>query len=233
MTMNDEMSRAVDSLEEPADPSIFVASNGLTLRLKRVSKMVMLDAARRITAPKPPRTFSDEKQRDEENPLDPDYLDAMRNYRYDTGMLAVNTYFILGTKVEGATPPDVTPIGLDSWVELLQAVDPAIDIPAGGPRRYLAWLKYHALPDDDQNRLLQQCVRYSGGTLEADVAAAQASFRNQQARDTANGVSDPEQSGLGDNAGTHSGNGAGVRSEGGGRIHALPLGSVDELGREW
>lgn len=185
---NDDMKRAVDSLAEPADPSIFVASNGLRLRLRRVPQMVMTDAARRLKAPKPPRQFNEEKGREEENPSDPDFIDAMRNYRYDLGMLAVNTYFILGTSVDGDLPPDVMPITSSEWADLLQAVDPDIDIPPNGPRRYLAWLKYHAMPDVDSSELLQQCQRYSGGTLEVDVAQAQASFRSEPTLHSDNGV---------------------------------------------
>lgn len=225
--MNDDMTRAVDSLAEPTDPSIFVASNGLRFKLRRVSKMVMLDAARRLQAPKPPRTFMEEKGREEENPADPNYLAALRDYRYDTGMLAVSTYFILGTRVEGELPPGVEPVTTEGWVDELKSVDPRVDIPSAGPRRYLAWLKYHALPDEDQNSLLQACVRYSGGTLEADVTAAQASFRNQPARDTTNGVHDPDQGGLGNNAGTPTGNGAGLRGEGSSGLYAV---SVQDVG---
>lgn len=226
---NDEMARAVDSLAEPTDLSIFVASNGLRLKLKRVSKMVMLDAARRVVAPKPPRTFSEEKQREEENPLDPIYLEARSHYLYDTGMLAVNTYFVLGTRVDGELPEGVEAAESDDWVESLKVVDPDVDIPeTRGPRRYLAWLKYCVLSDDDQTRLLQQCVRYSGGTMEADVEAALASFRNQQARDSANGVHTPDGGGFGDNSGTDAGDGAGIRSEGSGGLRPRDVGPVDE-----
>lgn len=189
--MQDDMKRAVDELTENHDPSLFVASNGLRLRLKRVSQLVMLEAARRLNKPKIPRAYNEEKGRDEENPLDPEYVEAEQRYKFDLGMLAVSTYFILGTRIEGDLPDGVEPLASPDWVDLVTAVDPTIDIPETGPRRYLAWLKYHALSDPDQNQLLMACIRYSGGVLEADVALANANFPNNAPRNTDQRVVDP------------------------------------------
>lgn len=224
---NDEMTRAVDSLAYQPDPSIFVAENGLRLKLKRVSRMVVGDAAMRFKAPKPPRTFNDAKGREEENPNDPDYLADMIRYRYDIGMISVSTYFVLGTQVHGELPSSLEPVSADGWVEQVKAADPGADIPTSGPRRYLAWLKYYALSDEDVTRLLRACVRHSGGTLEADVAAAQATFRDQQARDPANGVSPADGGGFRDYSGANSGNGARVRSEGSSGVRPGDVGPVD------
>lgn len=224
--MHDDMKDAVDSLDTQADPSTFVASNGLRLKLRRVSQMIMTDAARRITSPKPPRVFLEEKGREEENPNDPTYVEAVRNYRYDLGTLTVNTYFVLGTKPIDPLPQGISPVDSEDWPELLRVVDPDIDIPAAGPRRYLAWLKYHALADHDLNELLQQCIRYSGGTLEVDVIQAQATFRSFSPRDTPDPIRPPTEDRFRDNSGEDPGHGAGVRGEGGGGLRALPMGEV-------
>ena len=188
----------------------------------------MLDAAMRLKAPKPPRAFNEDKGREEENPIDPDYLEAMQRYRYDTGMLSVSTYFVMGTSVHGDLPDGLVPVSSDEWVDLVQAADPTAEIPATGNRRYLAWLKYYALTDNDATRLLSACVRYSGGTLEVDVNAAQATFRGDTSRDSTNGVHAPDGSGFRDSSGTEPGNGSGVRSEGSSGLRALPLGEMGD-----
>lgn len=225
--MQDDMKRAVDSLAEPADPSLFVASNGLRFRLSRVSRMVMTDAARRLKAPPIPRTFIPEKEREEENPSDPAYIEAYTMYRYDMGMLAVTTYFILGTKVEGELPAGMCSVKDDDWADNLRAVDPNIEIPPDGPRRYLAWLKYYALSDADQSSLVLACQRYSGGTLEVDVAQAQATFRDRETRDSADGVHTAPEDTSGDNNGVGAGSSSGVRGEGSSDIRLVPVGQVD------
>lgn len=231
--MQDEMKQAVDSLQAlPSDPSIFVASNGLRLKLRRVSQMVMLDSARRLTPPRPPKVFLEEKGRDEENPNDPEYIRALRNYSIDTGMLGMATYFVLGTTIIEPLPTDLTPVQSDEWVELLLAVDPTIDIPATGPRRYLMWLKMYALSDSDNTALLTQCVRFSGGTLEVDVHAAQALFPNIAPRDTADGIPAVDEGERRDNNGTNNGSGGGDGGEGSRDLHPLSVVSMDrtELG---
>lgn len=195
-----QLDAAVDSLEESTEPQdTYVASNGLVLHLRKVPQMAMFQAARRIKPPSIPKTWDEDKQRDIENPADPGYRSAIANYQFDMAMLALNTYFILGTRVdvETALPKDVEPIGSNEWVEMLQIVDESLEVPAAGPRRYLLWLTMHALPDQDQTQLLEQCVTFSGGTLELDVSAAQRSFRRSQARDTARRVFDSQQGGHG------------------------------------
>lgn len=219
--MKDDLKQAVDSLVEPADPSIFVASNGVRFKLKRTSNMLMLEAARRVPVPQPPRTFNEDKGRDEENPNDPQYVVDLRNYNYDLGMLTADGYFALGTSLLLPLPDGVEPPGGDEWAETLTAVSPDLDIPEKGPRRYLAWLKFYALPDSDQQSLMRAVVRLSSAVLEADVAKALSTFPSDAARDSTDAVPTATQSGRGDRDGIDPGNGAGVRGAGSSRVRPL------------
>lgn len=227
---NSDLDKALDQVAAgvATDPTIFVTSNGVRLKLRKVSRMVIGDAARKLKTPRPPKVFIEEKGREEENPMDPNYVQALQNFRFDAGVLAVNVYFVLGTKVIEPLPDDISPISADDWAEDIKAVSADVDIPSTGPRRYLAWLKFYVLNDDDQEDLMKACMRYSGGTLEADVEEAQASFRTEQARDTA--VTIPvaaAESRSGDQLGEAAGNGTGVRGEGSSDLRLVPVARVD------
>jgi hypothetical protein len=218
----------LDGLGSQTDPSIFKAANGLELKMKRVSAMILAEANRKLVPPRPPKVFIDEKGREEENPNDPNYVLELQHFDYDRGMLAAKVYYGLGTAVH-KLPRDLEPPESQVWSDNIEAVYDGIDIPATGVRRYVEWLKLYALPEEDQGRLLSEILRFTGSVLEVDVIEAQASFRGNQERDTAPRVPSPIQAqrGLGD--GTHSGYDSGVRSQGGSPVRALP---VDELDGE-
>jgi hypothetical protein len=228
---NNAMNEVLDALptSEQGDPSIFVAGTGVKLKMKRVSQMIIADAKRRLPEPRIPKTYIEEKGRDEPNPQDPEYLEALAHYQYDTAMLAVRVYLIMGTE------PVFIPEGMVDykspvWSDAILSADEGADIPESGPRRYFAWLKYYALPDDQVMQCMNRIVRYSGGALEAQVRSAQESFRGDEARDADPGLPTANEAQRGDNdrgAGDVVGNGSGVRSEGSGRLLALPVDNVD------
>lgn len=224
-----DIDRVVDTLPEDdgGDPTVFVAATGVRLKLKRVSQMIVADAKRRLPEPKVPKWINPEKDREEENPNDPEYIEAVYNYRYDTSMLALRVYLILGTEPIYPLPAGI--VGPDSheWSDAIQGADDGVDIPESGPRRYFAWLKYYALPDDQVMRVMSQIISLSGRTLEEEVRKAQESFRSDPPRDTALRVVDPAQDQGGDRNGSHTGNGAGVRGEGGSNVLPLPVDDVD------
>lgn len=226
--MNDQaMNEALDNLSEQVDPSTFTAANGLKLRLKRVSQMIIADANRRLKPPKPPVTWNPDKERNEENPQHPDYIEALSYYRFDTAMLAMRVYFILGTEVE-YLPRDIEPVDSTVWSDAILAADAEAEIPESGPRRYLAWLKLYALPDEDQARLLNAIIGAGNGTLEAQVVEAQNSFRNNSRGDTIDGVPLAATHPGGDRDADGVGDGAGIRSEGSSGLRALPVGGVGQ-----
>lgn len=221
------MNEALDSLSEQVDPSTFTAQNGLRLRLKRVSQMIIADANRRLKAPRPPVTWNPDKERDEPNPQHPDYVEAVNNYRYDTAMLAMRVYFILGTEVE-FLPTHLVPVESTKWSDDILAADAEAEIPESGPRRYLAWLKLYALPDEDQARLLNAIIGAGNGTLEAQVIEAQNSFRDNPGGNTIDGIPLAATRPGGDRDANGPGDGAGIRSEGSSGLRALPVGDVGQ-----
>lgn len=166
---------------------LFYASNGLVLQLRRVSRFVLVDAARKMKPPPVPSVYLADKEREEENPEDPTYLQEMQDFEYERGMLTITTMLALGCEVhtmpEGMVPPDD-----DDWFAVLEALQITV-IPNNKRLRFAAWLKYVGLDDILLMKLITEIQRYSGLTLEADVGEAEKSFpgdatRNGTAKDT-------------------------------------------------
>jgi hypothetical protein len=169
-----EVVNAVDAAQEqPKDR--YASSNGIVFKLKRVSRMLVVDAGRKIALPKVPRVFIEAKGRDEENPNDPDYINALREAQYLRGMTAVGIVLAFGTEVF-TKPESVVAVDEDSWRDDLTEL--GMEVPDKGKARYVSWLKYYALNDDDFNALTEAAFRYSGMVSEEDVKKAAEQFRN-------------------------------------------------------
>lgn len=175
----------------------FRASNGLVLKLKKVSRLILAEAARKVPTPKVPVVFIDDKGRSEENPQDPDYLQALLDQKYEQGMLSVTTMLVLGTEIIDL-PAGMEPPESDDWLEILNEI--GIEIKVSNKRvRYTAWLKYIALDDESFNALIKDLMRYSGLTIEEDVAKAQEAFRSEDSGPQSVGGSAATESESGDN----------------------------------
>lgn len=169
----------VDDVSE-VDPNVFVASNGLKLRLKPVSRLLVVEAGRKVVRPKPPRMWIEEKQREDENPNDPDYQAELQDAEFRRGMTAIDVCLALGTEIE-YRPPELEEPQSEGWAEDIEAFG-ALEIPKKPRGRYLAWLKYYALNDDDLTKAIQAVMRVGGLTTEEDVDKAMEGFRRNQKR---------------------------------------------------
>lgn len=173
--------KIIDSIDDAfKDPTIYVTEKGITLKLSKISRLLVVDIAKKVVLPKPPVMFIEEKGRQEENPADPDYLEALQDAEYKRGMATIGAYLTLGTKVLTLPIDDKGNClisGPDSteWSELL--ADAGMEVPEKGRARYLAWLKYYALTDTELNDLILAITRLSGVTAEEDVKTIKESFR--------------------------------------------------------
>lgn len=166
--------KVLDDVRE-VDPSICEVG-GITFKLKKVNRILVVDATRKIKLPKPPIIMMEDKGREEENPTDPDYQAALADANYLRSMTVVNVYVTLGTKPiklpEGLEPPES-----DVWINDLVELDAGFEMPKTERAKYLQWVKYVALDDTQINELVTAAMRYSGITLETDVQQAQNGFR--------------------------------------------------------
>lgn len=177
-----EIERIASDAAVPADE--FLASNGLRLKLYKVSSMLVSEAGRRIPDVPVPVVFIEDKGREEENPHDPAYIEAQRDVDWKRTVIIMNTTIAFGTKPIEPLPDNLEPVEATSWAEDVVEIA-GVSVPSKGRGRYAAWLQYYALPDNTELMALQLKVgRLSGRVPEADVAAAEDSFRDSETRTT-------------------------------------------------
>lgn len=154
-------------------------STGVVLRKKVYSKLLLKRVHDQFPSPKPPRVFLEEKGREEENPNDPAYLEAVERHASDLGERMIDAAIIKGTEIvsvpDGFSRPEDT-----EWQEENAAM--SIEVPQSRAMRYLFWVKYEAAPaDDDMVKLLRELLSMHGVTEEA-VATEMDKFPGETAR---------------------------------------------------
>lgn len=171
-------------------PTTTTLSCGVVLRFKPVPSLAIREAAMRIVAPTVPMIHIEDKDRDEENPNDPDYQMAVAEYEAAKALVANDVILLLGTEVE-SVPEGIAALQDQSWVEQLQVLGIEFDTENHSARR-LAWLKFYILrTDEDSIKALLGPMR-SAGVSEGDVATAVASFRDRTARPASDGAGLPD-----------------------------------------
>ena len=158
----------------------FKCRNGVVLKLNRVKRSLVKDAANSITPPTVPVVYIEEKDRTEENPGDPGYVAALRMYNSKIGDIGTSVYIIFGTSIK--SKPDDVPNLEDDWDVDLHEI--GITVPKIGTKaRYYAWMKYVAI--DDEQEMLSLSLRvmvYSGLVTEEQVQEVEATFRSNEER---------------------------------------------------
>jgi len=177
--------------EETARPTVTL-SNGIVLALKPVPAMVIRAAVNRIPEPKVPKVYIQDKDREEENPDDPDYQRALAQHTEDTSMAAFEAVLLLGTSVVSVPANMERPEG-NEWLSKLVTlgIGPDGDNP---DERYLAWLQYYALTTARDIAALTAAGRDLAGVREEAVAQAVTSFPGEAARGADNGSTGAEPS---------------------------------------
>lgn len=156
-------------------------STGVVLRIKPVSPFLLqtIKSAQEKAKPRVPVWHNTEDDRDEENPSDPAYLEAVRAWNSELGDKVYSALIAYGTETD-AIPDGLPGPNDDSWMEGLQAIE--IPVPSTGRGRYIAWVKYiAAVTGEDTANVNLACLR-ALGLAEEDVAKAAASFRGEQGR---------------------------------------------------
>lgn len=101
--------------EHGRDPETPVTlSTGVSARVKAVATHLIDNATRRIKDPKVPIQFDEDKQREVENPFDPEYLAAKEEADRKRGMAAMDVMIMFGVELVDPVP------ALDAWVPKLE-----------------------------------------------------------------------------------------------------------------
>lgn len=211
-----------------AEKGIYQTEKGVVLKFKKFPVRLVLEATNRLTEPKPPMVFIEDKNRHEENPSDPQYLEDKRTY----GMKLVDTLTRVnlgfGTEVVGLgdCPGPDTLVWSSDLTDLI-----GMEIPAVGTKgRYVAWLQWYVLSDVELNELGNALLTFNTGVRVEDVKAAEASFPGVSGGDVATGDATPADSEQPDSSGGTTGADTGVRAEGSSPVLPDPVDDVPVAG---
>lgn len=150
-------------------------SSGVVVRLNAVSPMLVLAVSNSIPEPRVPMWRNEEKQRDEPNELDPDYVQAVQDRQIALTRLTTEAYIANGVTVL-SVPNNKLPLDSDDWIEGLEIV--GIQVRKAGKGRLVDWIQYHLLEDANDLTELLTGVAVTGGLVsEEQVEAAAESFR--------------------------------------------------------
>jgi hypothetical protein len=168
--------------------STWEAPNGLKVQLVHVSQFVVMAAGNRVKMPEVPTFINPDNEREEENPLDPAYVEALAKATQDNAMSVLGALIVFGTKII-VEPPDLMPFDSDDWPILLEELL-GEKVPENPYMRRLTWMKYIALNDLDAfQNLLTAITAFNKRVPEEAVQAAADAFRSEKGRHAADGVS--------------------------------------------
>lgn len=163
--------------EESTDPNRIELSNGVVLRFKKVSRNEISYAARNANRdhpePKPPMVLIKDRGREEPNFNDPNYIQSITLYNIEATARVMDVLYARAIEIV-ERPPEVT--GPDSqefqdYLELAQGET----LRQSELGRLVQWLRYWAIPDEDQLRFQRKVLQLAGVPVE-DVGEVETAF---------------------------------------------------------
>lgn len=155
-------------------------STGVVLRARPVSRNIFADILSEHVAPRVPTHYNEDKGREEDNPLDPDYLAEMQRYNTQLARSMSDALIVLGTELE-SKPDDVPGQDDETWLEEVSLLRVYKTNTARG--RYLAWVKTKAIGTDQDFADISNAVRRAMGVPEDDVSVKTKRVRPNASRD--------------------------------------------------
>lgn len=158
------------------DGLIHIQETGLVLKINSVPIMLLQNVQKRFPVPKIPKVLLEDKDQWVSNPNDPEYLDALTQREADLGLAMLDVMMGLGTEIH-VLPPTLASPDTEEWTEDIEFFI-GEEVPKKGKGRYLAWLKYYALKNQETFGRIGEAVKQKMGLTEEQVAAAAESFRD-------------------------------------------------------
>jgi hypothetical protein len=191
------------------DDAVVTLSTGVQVRLHAVSGSLVEDVKDAIPEPKVPVVYIEAKDREEENPSDPNYIKAMEEWQRKRGDAVLDALLTFGVELLDGVPED------GKWLKGLKLLE----------RKKLLDLSGFDLEDEfDREYLFKRHVAVAGADLQylaplqsvrpEEVARARRTFLGHEARDSGRGLRAKELDTDGDrDESGAAGVGGGARSE--------------------
>ena len=167
------MSAVVDHVKKQAAvPDWEPLSTGVVGRIVPVGASLIDDVVASIQDPKPPLFFNEDKGREEENPTDPTYIEALEAAQRQRAVAAMETLLLFGLELQ-ELPPD------EEWLPKLKYMQKRGHISLDGfdlndpMERELLYKKYIAVGTADLIKIGQHA-----GLNSRDVEEAARTFKS-------------------------------------------------------
>lgn len=163
-----------------SDEEIVTLSTGIRARLVPVSASLVQDAASRVEDPPVPMWYNPDKEREEPNPADPDYLRKLERADQRRGVAAIDVLVVMGVELVDGVPDD------DRWLNKLKLLERQGHVDLTGYDledaldREFVYKKYVAVGNEDYATIMQ-----FSGVGEGEVRRARRSFRGDAEGDAA------------------------------------------------
>jgi hypothetical protein len=165
------------------ESEIITLSTGVVVRLKPVSSSLVEQVRSAIPMPEVPVVFIKEKEREEENPNDPHYINEVEEVNRKRSEAILDALCIFGIELVDGLPED------DAWLKKLQKLEQRGGLDLSG---------FDLEDEFDRDLLYKRCVAVAGddlsivGTLHGprplEVARARSMFLGDKGRGANRGV---------------------------------------------
>lgn len=168
--------------------AVYELSNGVKVRLNKMSPVLLAQIATNVGEgePKVPSTYNEDKEREEDNPLDPDYIADHDRWAAGRGIRLMRALVAGATTLEHC-PDDVMAHDSQDFADFMELMEIPLSPSAQG--RYTQWVMYVGVQDQEQMADFSARLMRMAGAREEDVAEAQALFRGDEERPADNGAS--------------------------------------------
>ena len=139
----------------------------------------MLHNKHQASQPKVPVIHNADKDRDEENPLDPDYIQAKQSWELAYSSKVFDVLYKMGLDLVSVPKGMLRPE--DDWGVAFDELDIGFEMPENPKDRYLSWIKLVAAPLATDTAKLSLAVSRESGVPEEDVRAITDMFRDNEA----------------------------------------------------
>lgn len=159
-------------------------SSGVVLELSRIHSTILVAIKRKYdsSVPQVPRQYIEDKGREEENPLDPAYLQAVEDHMTARGQSVLDAQIAFGSKVI-SKPAEMDGPDDKGWAERCEVA--GIEIaPVGSTKRYVQWVNFIACQTADDVNTFNKVIMEHLGVREEAVAQAMESFPSVPTRRT-------------------------------------------------
>jgi len=156
--------------EGDEESEIFITSSGYRVRKMAVPDSLMQRVGAKIKKPKVPLWYNPDKERDEPNPNDPDYIEAVNAAVQERGNAILDAAIMFGCELLDGLPED------RMWIKKLKIL--GIDVDESDPVELeFAFKKYVVFANGDDAGFVA-----GFGMSEKDVSEAGATFRRGKKR---------------------------------------------------